>query len=45
MQAIDKLEDELLRRLKSKEEPLLGRQYSLPHKGLAFIYQRQSSYE
>jgi len=41
----DEVESQLLKRLKPKEEPLLGRHYSLPHKGIAFIYQRQSSYE
>lgn len=45
MRSKDELKDELLKRLKPKEEPLLGRHYALPHKRLAFIYQRQSSYE
>ncbi len=45
MRATDELKDELIKRLKPKAEPILGRHYSLPHKGLAFIYQRQSSYE
>jgi len=45
MTSEDELKSLLLKRLKPKEEPLLGRHYSLPHKRIAFIYQRQSSYE
>lgn len=41
----DEAKQELVRRFRPREEPTLGRHCILPHQHLAFIYQRQSSYE
>ena len=45
MMTTDEAKKELIRRFKPREEPPLGRRCTLPHEHLAFIYQRQSSYE